>query len=108
MTRDDVINTIINSNLIEKLSNTFVSRLGVNKEDFIQEMYLILLEIPEERLVKLYTEGSLNFYLLSVARNQVVNDKSTFNKKYNSKIIEYVYDYPIEESDDDCSERSEI
>lgn len=101
--RDDVINYLYNKQLIPKLGSTFISQLGINREDFEQELWLIILEIPEDKLIELYDKKQLDWYILSVARNQVVNDKSTFNKKYNSKIIEYVYDYPIEDDEDNES-----
>lgn len=101
--RDEVINYLIDKQLIPKLATTFSSQLGNNKEDFIQEMWVIILEIPTEKLITLYENKQLDWYILSVARNQVVNDKSTFNRKYNSKIIEYVSEYvekDIEEDED--------
>lgn len=84
MTKDEVIKYVIDKQLIPKLATTFSSLLGGNKDDFIQEMYMILLtEIPDSKLIKLYEDKHLDYYILSIARNQVVNDKSTFNRIYN-------------------------
>lgn len=105
MTRDDIIKELIDKEFIEKLCTTFSSMLGENKDDFYGELWLIILEIPEEKLIKLYEEKSLYFYLLSVARNQVVNDRSTFNRMYNKKITTIsIDDYLIDIENENNSE----
>lgn len=86
--------------LIDKLGNTFHSQLGTNKEDWKQEMWLIILELPEDKLIRLYENKELDWYILSIARNQVVNDRSTFNRKYNDKRITYIDEYPVEQDED--------
>lgn len=101
--RDEVIQYLLDKQLLEKLATTFCSQLGSNKDDFIQEMWVIILELPTDKLVQLYKDKQLDWYVISIARNQVTNDKSTFNRKYNSKIIEYVSEYvekDIEEDED--------
>jgi hypothetical protein len=74
--------------------------LGTNKEDWKQEMWLIILELPEDKLIRLYENKELDWYILSIARNQVVNDRSTFNRKYNDKRITYIDEYPVEQDED--------
>lgn len=101
ISRDDVIKYLIDKELIDKLSTTFQSQLGVNKADWVQEMWLIILELPEDKLVRLYENKELDWYIISIARNQVTNDKSKFNRLYNDKRITYIYEYPIEEQDED-------
>lgn len=101
ISRDDVIKYLIDKELIDKLSTTFQSQLGVNKADWVQEMWLIILELPEDKLVRLYENKELDWYIISIARNQVTNDKSKFNRLYNDKRITYIDEYPIEEQDED-------
>lgn len=87
MTRDEIIKEIIDKEFVEKVCTTFGSILGENKDDFYGEFWLIILdEIPEDKLINLYNNKQLYFYLLSIARNQITNDKSKFNKKYQTKI----------------------
>ena len=101
ISRDDVIKYLIDKELIDKLSTTFQSQLGDNKADWVQEMWLIILELPEDKLVRLYENKELDWYIISIARNQVTNDKSKFNRLYNDKRITYIDEYPIEEQDED-------
>lgn len=101
-TKDEIIQELINKKFIEKLCTTFSGQLGGNKDDFYGEMWMIILtEISEEKLVKLYHDKTLYFYLLSIARNQVVNDKSTFNRMYNRKINTIPIEDYITEQDED-------
>lgn len=100
ISRDDVIQYLMDKELIDKLGNTFHSQLGTNKEDWKQEMWLIILELPEDKLIRLYENKELDWYILSIARNQVVNDRSTFNRKYNDKRITYIDEYPVEQDED--------
>lgn len=101
ISRDDVIKYLIDKELIDKLSTTFQSQLGDNKADWVQEMWLIILELPEDKLVRLYENKEIDWYIISIARNQVTNDKSKFNRLYNDKRITYIDEYPIEEQDED-------
>ena len=91
-TKEDVITYILSQQLIEKLASRFSSQLGVNKQDYVQEMYLIICEMPEKRLVRLFEKGELVYYIMSICRNQAIYKKSKFNQKYNSPIqqIEFI------------------
>lgn len=101
MTKDKVIKYLINKKLVERLGAHYQSYLEDLKEDFQQELWLIILELPEDKLIRLYENKQLDFYLLSIARNQVVNDKSTFNRMYNRKINTIPIEDYITEQDED-------
>ena len=88
--REDIIEFIVASKIVEKLANRFSSILGSNKEDYIQEMYLMILTIPEAKLASLYAKNELVYYIISIARNQAVYKKSDFNRLYNNPLIEVV------------------
>ena len=98
-TRQEVIDAIISLNVVEKLANRYFSALGNNKEDFIQHLYLIILEMPEERLIRLYDKGELVFYLMRIGRNQALYPKSDFNKNFNDPHIIYKEDLTNEQED---------
>lgn len=99
--RDEVIQYLLDKQLIDKLATTFCSQLGSNKDDFIQEMWVIILELPTDKLVSLYDNKQLDWYILSIARNQVVNERSTFNRVYNRKINTIPIEEYITEQDED-------
>lgn len=88
--REDIIEFIVASKIVEKLANRFSSILGSNKEDYIQELYFMILTIPDAKLAALYTKNELIYYIISIARNQAVYKKSDFNRLYNNPLIEVV------------------
>ena len=83
MTKSEVIDWIVSQKLVEKLSTRFSSQLGTLKEDWIQEMYLTICEMNEEKLVGLFERNQLVYYIISVCKNQALYPKSDFNKRYN-------------------------
>lgn len=102
MNRDNIIQFIVTSKIVEKLANRFASLLGNNKEDYIQELYLMILTIPEDKLISLYSRNELIYYIISIARNQAVYKKSDFNKIYNNQLIdvvEQIQENPNEQQD---------
>ena len=91
---------MLSQKLIEKLASRFSSQLGTNKQDYIQEMYLILCEIPEKRLIDIFEKGELIYYIISICRNQAIYKKSKFNLTFNPLIQQ------IELTDNESQEES--
>lgn len=62
--------------------------------DFEQEMILELYNIPTDKLKELYLNNELDNYFAQICLNQIVNQKSTFNKQYETNITKIdVTDY---------------
>lgn len=94
MTKNEIITEIYNSNIVVKLAKKYGSYIkDYNIDDFCQEIYLILAEMPDDKLINLYNTKQLDFYIISIIRNQATNDISTFNKTYNPKNITHLTDY---------------
>lgn len=94
--KDKIINDIIKSNLVEKLASRYISYLKEDKDDFIQYIYLLLLEMPEDKIVSLHKRNELVFYITAVARNNALGTNSKFKKIhiddnliYTNKIEDY-------------------
>ena len=51
-------------------------------QDLIQDIYLILLNGDENLIVALYNKGELGFYILRIARNQLLSKNSPYYTKY--------------------------
>ena len=85
MTKSDVLDIIAKEHLVEKI---IFKLLPCSKnpfdcpEDLIQDVYLLLLEKDEDLIVNLYNKGELGFYLLKVARNQLLSTNSPYYQKY--------------------------
>lgn len=94
----------------EKLVETICKNIGVSPkymDDFVQEIYLILLEYNQEKLQSIYDKGQLNFFLTRIIKNQYFSNTSPFFKKYR-KYYDMVDDnnnvvmYEVE--DDRCTD----
>ena len=85
MTKIEVVDIIARDHLVEKI---VFKLLPASKnpfdcpEDLIQDLYLILLNSDENLIVTLYNKGELGFYLLKIARNQLLSKNSPYYTKY--------------------------
>lgn len=98
-TRQEIFDWLISQKLIEKLSTRFSSLLGENLNDWIQEMYLTVFEMPEEKLIRLFDNNQLVYYIISVCKKQALHNKSKFNKIYNDPHITYKENLTYEQED---------
>lgn len=85
MNREQIIQEIYKSGLIQKYTNYFKS-YHKNYDDFSQHLFLILCEIPEDKLIKMYEAKELSFYMFYIAKSQATNKKSDYNKLINGRI----------------------
>ena len=105
MTKYDVVDIIAREHLVERIVNKLLSS-SKNPfdcpEDLIQDIYLILLNSDENLIVTLYNKGELGFYLLKVARNQLLSVNSKYYYTYikfraNSDEITQATNIPTED-----------
>lgn len=73
---------VYNRSIPEKIANKERCRFKSNedREDYIQEMYLTLFQMPDEKVATLYKKKEIYDYFARVCINQLINDKSTYNK----------------------------
>lgn len=85
MTKYEIIDELSKNATVEKIVNKLVSS-SKNRFDFpddlIQDIYVLLLEKDEDLIVNLYNKGELGFYLLKVAKNQLLSKNSPYYTKY--------------------------
>lgn len=85
MTKYEVVDIISRDHLVEKI---VFKLLPASKnpfdcpEDLIQDVYLLLIEKSDKLIVDLYERGELAYYLLRVARNQLLSKNSPYYQKY--------------------------
>lgn len=101
-----MLNRIANERLVEDISKN----IGVSPkyfDDFVQEIYLILLEYDQEKLQAIYEKGDINFFLTRVIKNQWCSTTSPFYRKYR-KYYEYADEnknnYINMDDDGECGE----
>ena len=85
MTKYEVVDIIAKEHLVERIVNKLLSS-SKNPfdcpEDLIQDIYLLLLQKDDDLIVNLYNKDEIGFYLLKIARNQLLSKNSPYYTKY--------------------------
>lgn len=85
MTKYEIIDELSKNATVEKIVNKLIQS-SKNRfdcpDDLIQDIYVLLLEKDDDLIVNLYNKGELGFYLLKVARNQLLSTNSPYYTKY--------------------------
>ena len=85
MTKYEVIDIIAKEHLVDRIVNKLLSS-SKNPfdcpEDLIQDIYLLLLQKDDDLIVNLYNKDEIGFYLLKIARNQLLSKNSPYYTKY--------------------------
>ena len=85
MTKNEVIEELSKEGIVEKIVYKLLSS-SKNRfdapDDLIQDIYLLLLEKEDELVISLYNKNQLGFYLLKIARNQLLSQNSPYYTKY--------------------------
>ena len=85
MTKYEIIDELSKDNTVEKI---IYKLLPASKnrfdcpEDLVQDIYVLLLEKDDKLIVDLYNKGELGFYLLRIAKNQLLSANSPYYYKY--------------------------
>ena len=105
MTKYEVVDIIAREHLVERIVNKLLSS-SKNPfdcpEDLIQEIYLLLLQKDDDLIANLYNKGEIGYYLLKIARNQLLSVNSKYYYTYikfraNSDELEKGAHIPIED-----------
>lgn len=85
MTKWEIIDELSRTNTVEKI---IYKLLPCSKnpfdcpDDLIQDIYVLLLEKDDKLIIDLYNKGELGYYLLKIARNQLLSKNSPYYTKY--------------------------
>lgn len=77
-----IITELYSKNIPQKIYHKLKRKLpnSDDMDDYYQQMYLILLETPEEKLLDLHKQGKLPDYFARICINQLVNKNSNLHK----------------------------
>ena len=81
MTKYEIIDELSKDNTVEKI---IYKLLPASKnrfdcpEDLVQDIYVLLLEKDDKLIIDLYNKGELGFYLLRIAKNQLLSANSPY------------------------------
>lgn len=84
MTAKEIVDELAKERFLENLASKYDEGTPY-KEDLVQEMYIYCLEhIPEEKLVNLYENGELKWYLSTAVKWQIISNKSYYRRSIRS------------------------
>lgn len=102
MTRDSIISSLYtDKDITDAINKMHPEEL---RDDLRQEMFMVILEMPEQKLKERYAEGSLKWYLIRTMLNMIKSDRSNFYMKFRRchEEITDKHDIPqVSESDDE-------
>lgn len=91
MTKYDVVEKLSKDSTVEKIVYKLLPA-SKNRFDFpddlVQDIYILLLEKDNDLILKLYNNGELGYYLLKVARNQLLSANSPYFYKYIKFLVQ--------------------
>lgn len=80
MTRHEIISSMYaDADIAEAIGKMQPAEL---RDDLRQEMFLVLAELDEERLLTMHREGWVKFFLVRTMLNMIKSDRSTFYNKF--------------------------
>lgn len=85
MSKNDVIKDLAATATVEKIVYKMLSS-SKNRidapDDLVQDIYIYLLEKPDDLICKLYQKGELGYYILRMTKNQLFSDHSYYFYNY--------------------------
>jgi len=87
MTASQVIEQIYKSKDLDNCINKLVRK--DHREDFKQEIILILLEKPEETILQLHHAAGLTYYVVRIVLNLINQKRNIYHRTYNDTTVTY-------------------
>ena len=81
-TKYEIIEELAREKIVEKFVHNAAKTSAPELDDLAQDIYLILLQMEEEKLVSLYEKKQLSFWVARIIMNQYFSVTSPFYTKY--------------------------
>lgn len=100
--KNEIICELFEKKIIDEIMHNFSIKKN-DWDDFMQEIYLILLEYDSDKLFEMYEKKQLKWFIIKIIQNQYFSKNSTFYCKYK-KYYNIINDikkeaYNIQEND---------
>lgn len=87
-----IIQMLAKEGVIEEITEHIAGRIGENERDLIQDIYVYLLELPDEKLKGMQDRKEMRWYITRMILNQYNSKTSDFYKKYRKSQLERTED----------------
>jgi hypothetical protein len=108
--KKEIIEAIAKERLVETLVENITRReITPPLDDLVQMVYLILLEYDEEKIVDLWVNGEINFFIVRIIINQYRSVTSPFHalfRKFQMRTVSIPVNWDISEKDINTINRS--
>lgn len=90
--KEQIYQFIVNSGTVEKVTKKLHSYLRGDIMDYIQDLYLLIFNVPEEKLFSLYMSGKQNLlnYCASICIYNLAGENTNLHKMCSSRQINSV------------------
>lgn len=78
----EIIENLAKERLVEKFIANAAKTTAPELDDLAQDIYLILLQMDDNKLVTLFDKGDLSFWVARIIMNQYFSNTSPFYTKY--------------------------
>jgi hypothetical protein len=76
------------------------------RDDLRQEIFTVLCELPEERLLGMHAQGWLKWFLVRTMLNMIKSDRSTFFNKFRRGMDEWNERIEVKDQGEDATEET--
>lgn len=87
--KNDILTKIFNDIEYDQLIDNIVKNEDINKDDLKQELFLSLLEKPDDLIIELYEDNRMKFYITRIIINQVYSKQSKYYYQYKKNNKEF-------------------
>lgn len=81
LTKNDILTELYKSKFIDDLIWTITGGNQL-KDDLKSELFLILVKLPDSRIINAYTNNWLNYMCVNIVKKQYHSNTSPFHRKY--------------------------
>lgn len=97
MNKAQILTELYNSLKLNEMLSKF--NAGGGNEDLKSELFAVLCEKPEDKLIELHTNGQLMYFATGIVQRMIFQKGSRFQRMYRASVYEYT-DSMLSEPDD--------
>lgn len=81
-TKDEIVGLMAKQRYIEDIIINITGEIGMNEKDLAQDLYVSLLEKDEEKIVKMWENGDIRWFVTRMVVNNIKSVNSRFYYQY--------------------------
>lgn len=105
ITKNEILTELFNAPALLRMLSKF--NAGGGQEDLKSELFAVLCEKPEEKIIELHTNNQLMFYATAIVQKMVFQTGGRFHRRYRNQTYEVHEQMMTERSDDSRQELEE-